>query len=381
MSLYEKNIERHDRILEQTREFVQNEIPLELVRDTDRTDKYPHELIKKLCAAGLMGVNVPEEFGGLGGDIIDVMLLYEELSKRMPVLAWAAGNITLYGNEILLVNGTREQQEQYLPRLLKGDMLFCFALTEPDAGSDAANIKTKAVLENGSYVINGNKMFISGASVSAITVTLARTAASRYKGITSFLVDTQSEGYSAKSIKKLGYNGSDTCEVYYENVRVSPQAIVGGEDGLNRGWVQMMNTLNNERLSLSACALGIAQAALDDTVRFAREHFQFDGVLYQDIQHKIVEMATALEAARQLAYYAARKGINGEDCLRETSMSKYFAAETAKKVVATGLEIMGEYGAMEAVDMQRYFRDVLILSVGGGTSQIQKNIVSKTMGM
>ncbi len=381
MSLYEVDVERHDRVLEMTRDFVKKEIPPELVRETDRNDQYPLDLIKKLCAVGLMGVNVPEEFGGMGGDVIDVMLMYEEISKRMPVLSWAAGNITLYGNEILLVNGNREQQEKYLPKLLNGEMLFCLAITEPDAGSDAANIKTRAVLQNGTYLINGNKMFISGAGVSDITVTMTRTAESRYKGITSFLVDTKSEGYSAKSIKKLGYNGSDTCEVYYENVEVKADAIVGGEAGLNNGWNQMMNTLNSERLALSACALGIAQAAVDDILSFAKEHFKFGAILNQDIQHTIVEMATEVEAARQLAYYAARKETKGQECIKETSMSKYYTTETAKKVVATGLKILGEYGALEAVDMQRYLRDVLILSVGGGTTQIQKNIVAKTLGM
>lgn len=381
MSLYEADVERRNQVVEMTRDFLQKEVPIELVRETDRNDQYPRGLINKLCAAGLMGVNVPREFGGMGGDVIDLMLMYEEISKRMPVLSWAAGNITLYGNEILLVNGTRRQQDLYLSKLLKGELLFSLAITEPDAGSDAANIKTRAVQENGYYVINGNKMFISGAGVGDITVTMTRTGDSRYKGITSFLVDTKSEGYSAKSIKKLGYNGSDTCEVCYENVKVPTHAIVGEEDGLNMGWIQMMNTLNSERLALSACALGIAQAAVDDILNFAKEHFSFGMTINQDIQHSIVEMATEVEAARQLAYYAARMETKGQDCIKETSMSKYYTTETAKKVVATGMKLMGEYGAMEEVDMQRYLRDVLILSVGGGTSQIQKNIVSKTLGI
>jgi alkylation response protein AidB-like acyl-CoA dehydrogenase len=381
MSLYDTQEERHHNIREMTREFVQREISRELARETDRTDMYPHTLIHKLCEIGLMGVNVPEAYGGMGGNVIDVMLMYEEISKRLPVLSWAAGNITLYGNEILLVNGTKKQQEAYLPRLLKGEMLFCFALTEPDAGSDAANIKTRAVLEDGCYSITGNKMFISGAGVSDIAVTMTRTGESRYKGITTFLVDSKSDGYTAKPIKKLGYNGSNTCEVYYENVKVAPDHILGGEKGLNNGWTQMMNTLNGERLALSACALGIGQAAVDDTLQFAKEHFRFDTIRYQSIQHTIVEMATELEAARQLAYYAARKEVNGDDCIRETSMSKYFTTETAKKVVSMGMSLLGEYGSLEEVDMQRYLRDVLILSVGGGTTQIQKNIVSKTLGL
>lgn len=380
MTYYAGNVKRQESVLELTRSFVEKEISLEMVREIDCSDRYPLDLIKKLCKLGLMGINVPHEYGGMGGDVIDMMLMYEEISKRMPVLAWAAGNITLYGNEILLVNGTHEQQEKYLPGLLKGDQLFCFALTEPDAGSDAANIKTKAILENGHYSISGNKMFISGASVSAVSVTMARTGESRYKGITSFLVDTDTDGYSAKSIKKLGYNGSDTCEVSYDQVRVLPADILGGEKGLNMGWMQMMNTLNTERLALSACALGIAGAAVDDVVVFARDNLRFCNTLNQGVQHTIVEMATELEAARQLAYYAACKEVRGIECVRETSMSKFFTSETAKKIISTGMNIMGEFGSLESTDMQRYLRDVLILSVGGGTSQIQKNIVSKTLG-
>ncbi len=375
--------EKRSALKEKIREFVEKEIPREHARELDKRDEFPHELIKKLSQQGFMRINIPEEYGGMGGDVIDTMIVYEEISRRLPVLSWAMGNIALYGNEIISLNGSREQKESYLPRLAKGEVMFSFAITEPNAGSDAANISTKAAYKDGYFWINGSKMFITGAGVADYTITFARTGESRYGGITSFIVDTKSEGYSARPIKKLGYHGSNTCEVIYDNVKVPPGNILGGESGLNKGWQQEMKLLNQERLVLSSCALGIGQAALEDAVEFAKENFRHrqSRDQYQSIQHRLVEMATELEAARQLAYYAAWKETQRIECVKETSMSKYFAAETAKKVVMQGINILGPYGPVMAHDMQRYLRDVLILSIGGGTTQIQKNIVAKTLGL
>jgi alkylation response protein AidB-like acyl-CoA dehydrogenase len=330
-----------------------------------------------------MAINVPEEYGGLGGDVIDEMVFFEEITKGLPVLAWTAGDIILYGNNIIKINGNKVQQEAYLPKLAKGKLLFCFALTEPDAGSDAASIQTVAEKANDHYVINGSKIFISGAGVADIAVTNTRTAPGRYNGITAFLVDTQSEGYRATPIKKLGYKGSNTCEVYYNNVIVTPQNILGGEKCLNQGWQQMMRLLNGERLVLSACALGISEKILSDVIQYVRQRVKLSRPAgkFQDIEHKVVEMATELEAARQLAYYAAWMETQKRECVRETSMSKYLCAETGKKIAVSAMQIMGDYACTLACDVQRYFRDVTILSIGGGTTQIQKNIIAKTLGL
>lgn len=365
------------------RRFVEKEIPLELVREIDEQDKFPHELLRKLCDLGFMGLNVPEEYGGQGGTIVDEMILFEEISKRLPVLGWAAGNIILYGNHIIGVNGSDEQKKNYLPRLVNGELKFAFALTEPNAGSDASNIGTKAVLRDGHYVINGGKMFITGAGVSDIIVTNTRTAESKFGGITSFLVDSKSEGYSAKSIKMLGYRGSNTCEVYYDDVKVLPSDILGGQECLNKGWHQMMRLLNGERLLLSSCALGIGQAALDYALNYAKERIQFGQPIgrFQAVQHKLVEMATELEAARRLAYYAAWMEMEHMDCVKETSMSKYYCSEVAKKIALNGVQILGGYGYTMEYEAQRYLRDVLILSIGGGTTEIQKNIIGKQLGL
>jgi alkylation response protein AidB-like acyl-CoA dehydrogenase len=366
-----------------TRSFVEREISFETSREIDQQDIYPDELLRKFTGTGLWALNIPEQYGGLGGRSVDAMPIYEELSRRLPVLAWVIGNIMLYGNDIIGLNGSDAQKEKFLPALAQGQLRFGFALTEPEAGSDAANISTKAVLHEGAYWITGSKMFITGAGVSDYVVTLTRTAAHRYKGISAFVVDTKTPGYTASPLKKLGYHGSNTCAVHYENVRAQPEDILGGPAALNQGWNQMTSLLNSERLALSACALGIGQAVLDETITYCKENYSFNlaNGRYQAVQHAIVEMATELEAARRLAYHAAWMVGQNIECLKETSMSKYFTTETAKKIALRGIDLLGADGGTLAYNLQRYLRDVLVLTIGGGTSQIQKNIIAKQMGL
>lgn len=378
------SLTEEQRLLKQSlREFLEGECPRELVREYDEKGEYPHELLKKLANLGYMAICVPEKYGGVGGTIIDSLIINEEISRVMALLAWAMGNISLYGNEFILYNGNEEQRQYYLPKLVKGEIKFAFALTEPDAGSDAASIKTNAVFKDGYYIINGNKMYITGAGVSDMVITAARTAESKYGGITLFMVDSKSEGYSATPLEKLGYHGSNTCEVVYSDVKVLPENILGGQEGLNQGWDQMMKLLNGERLALSGCALGIGQAALDDALQYAKRRIQFNQPIgkFQVIQHRLVEMATEMEAARQLAYYAAWKESKHMECIKETSMAKYLTTETSKRVCIQGMQILGGYGYMMEVDMQRYLRDVVVLTIGGGTTEIQKNIIAKTLGL
>jgi alkylation response protein AidB-like acyl-CoA dehydrogenase len=365
------------------RRFVETEIPREVAAKIDEEDTFPHALLQKLCDLGFMSINVPEDYGGQGGGVIDEMIFFEEISKRLPVLAWAAGNIVLYGSDIIGTNGSEEQKQKYLPKLARGELKFAYALTEPNAGSDAASIRTKAVLDGDHYVINGSKIFITGAGIADIVVTNTRTAESKYEGITDFLVETSSEGYSTKPINDLGYRGSNTCEVYYDNVKVPRENILGGPECLNKGWKQMMRLLNTERLLLSACALGIGQGAFEYALAYAREREQFGQPIgsFQVIKHMLVEMATELEAARQLAYYAAWRDTQGMEAVKETSMSKYYCAEVAKKAALQGVQILGGYGYTMEYDAQRYLRDVLVLSIGGGTTQIQKDIIGRQLGL
>jgi alkylation response protein AidB-like acyl-CoA dehydrogenase len=368
---------------EKTRAFVEAEIQPSVAREIDRDGTFPFELMKKLGEQGFWGINIPREYGGQGGNIFDLMIFFEEISRALPVLSWTAGDVLLYGNNILKVNGNEAQRQRYLPGLLKGELLFCFALTEPDAGSDAANIQTTAEPDGDEYVINGSKMFISGASVAQIAVTNTRTGPDRYRGITSFLVDTSLTGYSARSIAKLGYKGSDTCEVVYKDVRVDADDILGGRECLNQGWHQMMRLLNGERLVLSACAIGIAETLLAETLKIVRQRKKASGVpaRFQSTEHQLADMATQIAAGRQLALYSAWLMTQGRECVQETSMTKYFCAEMGKKIAQTAMTIAGADGYTMDSDIQRFFRDIPILSIGGGTSQIQLNVIAKTLGL
>ena len=376
--------DKQNALRDKVRGYVEANISRAIVREIEEKDEFPHDLVKKFCEQGLARINIPEAYGGLDGDIVDLMIVFEEIAKRSPVLCWNLGNILLYGNEIIGVNGNQEQKDEYLPKLANGEIMFSFAITEPNAGSDAASIKTRASYENGHYVINGGKMFITGAGVTHYTVTFARTAEHKYNGITSFIVDTSLEGYSARPIKKLGFHGSNTCDVVYDNVRVPPQSILGGEaKGLNNGWKQEMKLLNQERLVLSSMTLGMAQSSFDEALQFAREKMKRTDPAtdVQSIQHDIAEMASELEAMKVLAYSAAWKEAQGLNPVRETSMTKYFCAETAKNIIMKGMNVLGESGASMDYEMQRNLREILIFSIGGGTSQIQKNIICKTFGL
>jgi alkylation response protein AidB-like acyl-CoA dehydrogenase len=367
---------------ERIRSFVEAEVSWETARNIDERDEYPAHLMQKLAERGFMAVNVPPQYGGEGGGDLEIMIIVEEISKRCPALAWTYGNVALYGNNIVAANGSDEQKRKYLPLLAKGQVLFAFALTEPDAGSDAANIRTTARLHNAGWIIQGTKMFITGGNVADVVVTFARTAPERYKGITSFLVDTKAEGFSARPIKKLGYKGSDASELVYEGVMVDTTDILGGESCLNQGWSQMVRLLNGERLALSACAIGIAESALAEAIsHFKTRSSRARGFTHQSTEHRIVEMATELEAARRLAYHAAWMQTNRLECVKETSMSKYFCAETAKRIAVQAMEVMGPDGYLMSNRAQRHVRDVLILSIGGGTTQVQKNLVAKTLGL
>lgn len=368
---------------EKTAAFVQKEIPREKAAEVDRVGEFPHDLMSKLGEQGFWKINIPKKYGGDGGAIMELMIFFEEISKGLPVLSWTAGDVLLYGNNILKVNGNEAQRERYLPGLARGELTFCFALTEPDAGSDASNIQMSAELDGDNYLLNGSKMFISGASVADIAVTNTRTGQHRTKGITSFLVDTRDEGYSATPISKLGYKGSDTCEVYYKDVRVAPENILGGPECLNQGWYQMMRLLNGERLVLSACAIGIMDSVINECIAHVKKRKKHLGgdIRFQDTEHKIAEMAAQMEAARQLAYYSAWMVTQGGEPVKETSMTKYFCADTGKKIALTGMEILGAEGYTMANSVQQFFRDIPILAIGGGTSQIQKNVIARTLGL
>lgn len=364
-------------------DFVNRDCPRELIRKLDEKDEFPRELFEKLADMGITGIGIPEEYGGQGGDIIDTVIVTEELSKRYPALSWVLGLSTLYGGDMIYRSGSEQQKRFYLPKIAKGELLFSFALTEPDAGSDAANQHTTAIQDGDNYIINGTKMFITGGYESDFIMTMTRTDKPRYKGLTYFLVSTKSKGFNKKKLEKLGYKGSSVCELVYDNVAVPEENILGGPEGLNNGWKYMIDLLNDERVGLAAGGLGIAEAAYEDALQYAKERVQFGQPIgkFQAIAHMLVEMATKIEAARLLTYEAAWLITQNVPYAKECSMAKYYATEVAKEVSLQGLQIFGGYGYMMDSDMQRYVRDAILLPIGGGTTEIEKNIIAHMIGL
>lgn len=354
-------------------------------RHFDAHKEFPEAMYQRLAELGLLGYPFPEQYGGGGGDIIDFVIIQEELAKASYLVSGIWGFPVLFGGEQLLHCGSEEQKRRYLPGICSGNLKFSFALTEPDAGSDAAAVRVSARLDGRDFVITGTKMFISGANIADYVMTVARTEATvpKHKGLTIFIVSTKSHGFRARPMEKFGGRAIDTCELLYEDVRVSEDAILGGPDGLNRGWPQMMTCLDTERILMAAQGVGFAAQILKDVIRYASERVQFGQPIgkFQAISHPIADLATEIEMARVFLYYTAWLKAKGKPCSKEASMAKLYATELTKRVALQGMQTLGGYGYMMEFDMQRYLRDSLLGVVGGGTSQIQRNIIAKHLGL
>jgi len=270
--------EQQEMLRSTVREFVQKECPKHLVRKWDEEHVFPMEIFNKLKKLGIMGVITPTEYGGMGGSIIDYTIVCEELARSG---FWGLGSyfnaVIMYGADMILHCGSEEQKKHYLPKLARGELLFAYGITEPDSGSDAAAARTMAAEQGDHYVLNGSKMFITLADKADYTITLARTDkdAPKHKGLSLFIVDTKSKGYSTKPLKKMGGFTDTTCEVVYDNVKVPKTHILGGTDAINRGWQLLISTLETEHLEVAANSLGYAQAAFDDSLQYAKERNAF----------------------------------------------------------------------------------------------------------
>lgn len=377
--------EEQEMLRKTVREFLKRECPIDKIRKWDENDEFPREIFDKMRELGIMGLSTPPEYGGTAGTAIDYVIIIEELAKVSVALAFLFISCVVYGGEIISGCGSEEQKRFFLPKTAKGELVFAYGITEPNAGSDAAAAQTTAVKDGHNYVINGTKMFITGADIADYIVTLTRTDKSlpKHKGLTLFIVGTKSKGYSARPLKKLGGHGASACEVVFDNVVVPEENILGGLDGLNNGWSLLLKTLTLEHLEVAAFSLGASQTSFDAALQYAKERQQFGQPIgkFQAIGHMLAEMATELELCRQLVYYCAWLKSENLPCFKEICMAKLYATELSERNALQAMKIFGGYGYMMDYDVQRYVRDALIAPVGGGTSQIQKNMIARELGL
>lgn len=370
-------------ILKETvQKFVIKENLRELARVHDETGEYPFELHKKMAKLGWLGLCIPEKYGGSGGDLITLFLLIEKLSRG----ALMAGNI-IFRNVVnaglaILRNGTTEQKEYFLPKIVKGELIFAFSLTEPNAGSDATSIITSAVKEGDDYLVNGNKVFCTGAAVANYIQLVVRTDKSgpKHSGISIFFVDTKTPGITIRKIKKIVNKAMETNEIFFENVRIPTKNLLGK---LNEGWKQIMETLAFERIFVASMCLGVTERVMEDAIQYAKERVQFGKPIskFQAIRFKLVDMQARLEAARLLCYHAVWLIHEGLPYEQAVSIAKLVASETYAINSTEGMQILGGYGLTMEYDMQRYFRDAREFVIGAGTSEIMRNVISREMGL
>ena len=360
------------------RQFAQTEFTKELQDELDQTGEFNWDIHRKMAKYGFMGCRIPKEYGGQGGDYTAYCLMIEELARVDAVLSIYANTSNSLGGGPLLLAGTEAQKQKYLPAVASGEKIMAFALTEPGAGSDAGGTTTTAVQDGDDFILNGRKCFISGAPMADWAIVFAKTdlSAKGSKGISMFVVDMKLPGVSLGAHeKKMGINGYPTCDVVLEDVRIGKDCLVGP---LHKGFQYAMKTLDGGRLGMAAQAVGIAQSALDEAIKYAKERKQFGRRIadFQGISFMIAEMAADVEAARQLVYHAAELKDCGMAATEACSIAKYFAAEAANRCAYKAVQIHGGYGYIKEYRVERIYRDARICSIYEGTSQVQQMVIA-----
>jgi len=359
------------------REFAENEIK-PIAAEIDEEKRFPWETIKKAGKLGIMGMQVPQEYGGAGADTISYAMTVEEISRVCGShgITVAAHNSLGVGH--ILKKGTPEQKEKYLPRLVKGDKLASWGLTEPGAGSDAGSQRTTAVLEGDEWVINGTKCFITNGSIADVHVVIAVTDPSRgVKGVSAFIVEADTPGFSpGMDEDKLGLRGSVTSELVFEDCRIPKENLLGELGG---GFIGAMSVLDGGRISIGALGLGLAQGALDESIKYSKEREQFGKPIakFQAVQWMLADMATEIEAARQLIYYSAWLKDQGLPFGKVSAMAKCYSSEVGMRACTKAIQVHGGYGYTRDYPVERMFRDVKLCEIGEGTSEIQRLVIAR----
>jgi len=363
------------------REFCEKELK-PIASKIDKEEYFPKDLYKKMGKMGLMGMTVPQKYGGAGIDRISYMLALEEISR-----VCGSTGITIEAHNSLGIGhiyekGTEKQRKKYLPMLTSGKGIAAWALTEPNAGSDASATQTTAVLDKNEWVINGTKQFITSGDIADVTTVMAMTDKSQgAKGISAFIVEKDTPGFKVGQLEdKLGLRGSHTAELIFDNCRIPKENIIG-EPGM--GFVGAMNILDRGRTAIGAMSVGIARGAFEDALEYAKERQQFGKPIgkNQAIQWMLADMATEIDAARLLVYRAAYLEDQNVRFTKEASMAKLFASEIAMRTTVKAIQIYGGNGYMRAYPLERYYRDIKLCTIGEGTSEVQRMIIARQLGL
>ncbi|EQK41388.1 MAG: acyl-CoA dehydrogenase family protein [Paraclostridium bifermentans] len=361
------------------RDFVSRELAT-LPEEIDKTGEMPRELLDKMAKTKYTSVTVPEEYGGAGSDYVSYAIIMEELSRRCASTGTYATAASSLVSLPILNYGTEEQKQKYLRGIASGEMIGAFGLTEPGAGSDASAQQTTAELDGDYYILNGRKTFITNAPICDVAIVIAVTDRSKgLKGTSAFIVESKWEGFSHGAHEdKMGIRGTQTSDLIFENVKVPKENLLGKE-GI--GFKIAMNTLDAGRIGVAAQALGIAQGALDEAIKYTKERVQFGRTLskFQNTQFTLADMETKVNAARWLVYDAAEKKDAGVNMTKESAMAKYYAAEIANEVAYKALQLHGGYGFIKDYPIERIYRDARIMSIYEGTSEVQKMVISSSI--
>jgi len=370
--------EHHRHLRQSVREFARAEIAPHAQR-WDREERFPTEIVPKLAAMGLLGIRIPEEYGGSGMDTTAYAICVEEIARVDGSMALTVASHNGLGTGHVLAFGSEELKRRYLPKAASGEWLAAWALTEPGSGSDSAALRTTARRDGDGWVLDGTKTFITQGSVGGFCVVLARTnpEAPKQRGITAFVVDHGTPGFTAsKHLLKLGCRASDTAELTLDGVRVPDSNRVGAVD---QGFADTMRILDRGRISIAAMALGLGYGALDAAIRYSKERKAFGHPIaeYQAIQWMLADAKTELDAAALLTYRAAWLADGGKRHSEEAAMAKLFASEASTRACNSALQVHGGYGYVREFDVERYLRDAKICEIGEGTSEVQRMVIGK----
>jgi len=363
------------------REFCEKNIE-PISKKIDQEEYFPKDLYKKMGKMGLMGMTVPQKYGGAGIDRISYMIALEEISRFCGSTGITVEAHNSLGVGHIYEHGTEEQRKKYLPKLCSGEGFAAWALTEPNAGSDAASGQTTAVLEKDEWVINGTKQFITTGDIADVTTVMAMTDKSKgTKGISAILVEKDTKGFKVGQLEdKLGLRGSHTAELIFEDCRVPKENLLGEE---GKGFTGAMNILDRGRTAIGAMSVGIARGAFEDALEYAKQRQQFGRPIgkFQAIQWMLSDMATEIDAARLLVFRAADMEDKNIRFTKEASMAKLFASEMAMRATVKGMQILGGYGYTREYPLERYYRDIKLCTIGEGTSEVQRMVIARQLGL